>query len=194
MTVKNQAIKIKSSNELPLVILVRKSADTYVEILHKVRSGVNVNVTGYRISGIREIRSGDLLILISGEKRAADLVKQEVENFMGANSNVTKLNRIGLIELSDLDALTTKKEVVLVIERETGNLSDMSVLNIRRTFVDGQAALVLLAQNNTNRLVSTGRVRVGIVYSHIRVREEKIRCYRCLAFGHVGRFGQEQLL
>ena len=56
-----------------------------------------------------------------------------------------------------------------------------------KRFGGSQSALVLAPLAPGKLLLSRGRVKVGMVYCRVRKKEQKVRCFRCFAFGHMSK-------
>lgn len=91
----------------PIAIIVRRSEDEYLELLKKFREKASSEVTGMRISKMRETKNGNLLIEVNGDKEAADMVRLEVERSMGPGISVRTTSKNVIIEIRDPDEVTT---------------------------------------------------------------------------------------
>lgn len=90
-----------------------------------------------------------------------------------------------LIQLRDLDCVTTKEDVLEAILREIGMTpDDVKVLTIRHVFAGEQTAVVLIPRQAASKLLDKGRVRVGLVYYRVREAPRLTHCYRCQEEGH----------
>jgi len=169
-------------------VLVMRGDSTFADVLKRVKSGVNTEVTGTSITKMRETRNGDLLIEVRGDAEVADTVRKEVERSCGSGSGVQLLERRSLIEIRDLDCVTCDADVVEAVGRDTGARKEkVSVLSLRKAFGGTRTALVLLPQRAASKIADGGRMRVGLVYCRARSAKRRVRCYKCLAFGHNSR-------
>lgn len=92
--------------------MVKRGELSFVEIVKNIRANVNADIIGDTISKIRETRNGNVLIEILGGSDTAERVKKEVEKSLGPGESVRFLEQRTLIQLRDLDCVTTKKDVV----------------------------------------------------------------------------------
>jgi hypothetical protein len=91
-----------------------------------------------------------------------------------------------MLEVRDLDEWTEAEEVVEVMMSASGVDRDfLRVISLRKKYGGMQSALILASAVLCQNIVAHGRIRVGMVNCRIRLDEQKIRCYRCLSFGHM---------
>jgi hypothetical protein len=101
---------------------------------------------------------------------------------------VPDLQQRALVEIQDLDQWTSSSEVLQAVSSSVGiGQKTMKVISIRKRFGGFQIALVSLPLGGTNGLISSGRLRVGMVSCRVRMAEVKVRCFRCLAYGHTSK-------
>lgn len=189
---KNQATTIlKPSKTLPKrkpAIIVRRGNDTFPELLRTVKSNARTEVTGKNISKIRETRNGSLLIEVSGNEEDVERVKGEIARAMGPKESIRSSKQRNLVELRDLDVLTDGEEITSSVTQAYDLKTDeIRVINIRKTFDGSQAATILLPLEIANKLIGVGRLKIGLVYCRVKAGTRRVRCYRCLAFGHEAR-------
>lgn len=67
-----------------------------------------------------ETRNGNFLIEVKGGAKAVDVVRSEVEKSLGPGVFVRSLEQRRLIELVDIDCVTTKEEIVKAFIRNFG--------------------------------------------------------------------------
>lgn len=102
---------------------------------------------GDSISKMRETRNGNVLIEILGGNEAVEVVKKEFEKVLRPGESVKSLEQRSLIQLRDLDCVTTKEDVSEAIRRETGvSPEDVKVLTIRQAFAREQTSVVLISR------------------------------------------------
>lgn len=172
----------------PAAILVKVGAEGFPELAKKIRGGVNADVIGDSIVGVRQAKSGGLLIEIRGDQAQFDAVRAEVVRSAGAEVEVHSLQQRETMEVRDLDEWTGADEVAEAVANAVGvDLDAVKVLSLRKRFGGAQTALVSLPQASSRGLASSGRLRVGWVNCRVRRADPKVRCFRCLAFGHMSK-------
>jgi len=179
---------IRGRRVLPLAVVVRRGEDPFPELLKTIRANVNPAATGDRISKIRETRNGDLLVEVNGGPESADVVRTELEKSLGPGGSVRTLEQRILIELRDLDGVTTNEDITEALSRDFDvRVEDVKIFNIRKSYGGSQAATLLVPSGIASRLLERGRMRVGLVYCRAREGSSTARCFRCFATGHVAR-------
>jgi len=125
---------------------------------------------------MRQAKSGGLLIEVRGDQSQIEAVRAEVAKSAGPEFEVRALQQRALIEVRDLDQWTSSGEVLqavsssAIVTQETAK-----IVSIRKRFGGSQLALVSLPLGEARGLTSLGRVRMA---------EAKVRCFRCLEYGH----------
>lgn len=66
-------------------------------------------------------------------------------------------------------------------------LESVKVVSLRKRFGGIQMALVSLPLEASKGLINSGRLRIGMVSCRVRIAETKVRCFRCLTFGHTSK-------
>jgi len=170
------------------VVIVQTNPENYTEVLKKIKSGVNMEAIGNKISAMRQTRSGGILIKVSGGSPAADVVRAEVSKIVETDTLIRAPKQQSLVEFRGLDSLTNIDELVteIVLNADTPREA-VKVLNMRKTYGETQSALVLMPWDNATKITKIGRIRVGLVYCSTRLCKKRIRCFRCLKFGHESR-------
>lgn len=107
--------------------------EQFPELLRSVRSKVDPAVTGTAITRMLQTQNGNLLIEVSGGADSAATVKQEVERSLGLGAAVRMTEDLTLIEVRDLNEMTTKEEV-LEAALALGDSHGASVVSIRRAY------------------------------------------------------------
>lgn len=90
-----------------------------------------------------------------------------------------------MVEVRDLDQWTSSNEVFQAVSSSVGvDQEAVKVVSLKKRFGDSQIVLVSLPLGEVRGLISHGRLRVGMVRGRVRMAEAKVRCFRCLAYGH----------
>lgn len=170
------------------VVIVQTKPENYSEVLKKIKSGVNMDAIGNKISALRQTRSGGILIQVTGGPTAADVVRAEVTKIVETDTLVRTPKQQTLVEFRGLDSLTDTDELVnqIVVNADTPQEA-VKVLSMRKTYGETQSALVLMPWDSAAKITKAGRIRVGLVYCSTRICKKRKRCFRCLKFGHESR-------
>jgi len=166
-------------------VIIETTSEKYSEVLKKIKSGANMEVIGNKISGIRQAKSGGILMKIAGGPAAADAVRSEVHRIIDKEARIYSPTQQVLVEFRELDSLTSKEDLADEIIRNTSTTREATkILSLRLTYGETQSALVLMPSELAARVTEGKRMRIGLVYCSTRIRERWKRCFRCLKFGH----------
>lgn len=169
----------------PSAILVNVGAEEFPALARKIRGGVNQAITGDSVVGMRQAKSGGLLIEVRGDIEHIEAVRAEVTRSAGPEVQVKSLQQRALVEILDLDEWTNTDEVSQAVANAVSiGQNTIKVVSLRKRFGGSQLVLVSLPQEATRRLVNAGWLRIGMVSCRVRTADRKIRCFRCLTFGH----------
>jgi len=172
----------------PPAILINTSTSDFPELLKKIRGGVNREVIDEHVVGMRQTKSGSLLMELRGDQQQIEAVHAEVSKTAGANVEVKSLQQKTMVEIRDLDQWTDGEEVACALVADTGvNRDELKVVSVSKRFGGTQAALVTVPTAACQKLLAHGRIRVGLVNCRVRQGQMRVRCFRCLSFGHMSK-------
>ncbi|XP_031788865.1 uncharacterized protein LOC116417889 [Nasonia vitripennis] len=89
--------------------------------------------------------------------------------------------------------LTSKEELLEALQKEIGEeniIEDSTVRFQRKTYGDMQIAVIRVPAQIAAKITKLQKIRIGWVNCMIQVanrKNEPLRCYKCLGFGHIGR-------
>lgn len=170
-----------------IVVDVNNQADL-PNLVKKIRDGVNPDVIGERVVGMRQTKAGHILLEIKGDAEEVEAVRKEVSKTAGDGAEVRSLQQRMVIEIRDIDQWSTAEEVADAVSVASGsNHAATRVINIRKGFGASQTALALVPTAIGKKVVEHGRMKIGMVNCRIRQAERMMRCFRCLSFGHTSR-------
>lgn len=172
----------------PPALLVEVKADELPALARKIRGGVDREIIGDSIIGMRQAKSGGLLIEVRGDQGRLDAVRSEISRSAGPEVEVRAIQQKIKVEVRDLDQWSTSDEVAQATAATTGvPLEQLKVINLRRRFGGSQSALVLLPAGTASVLLSSGRIRVGMISCRVKLADQKPSCFRCLCPGHIAK-------
>ncbi|KAL4082665.1 hypothetical protein QTP88_029726 [Uroleucon formosanum] len=129
----------------------------------KIRGGVDRGVIGDSVVGMRQAKSGGLLIEVRGDQVKLEAVRAEISRSAGAEYEVRALQQKVLVEVRDLDQWTTVDEVMEAMATATGSPPEsLKVVSLRKRYEGTQTALVSLPVGASRGVLSLGRLRVGM--------------------------------
>lgn len=77
----------------PPAILIEKGTSDFPELVKKIRGGVNREVIGDHVVGMRQTKSGSLLIKMKGDQQQIEAIRAEVSRTAGANVEVRSMQQ-----------------------------------------------------------------------------------------------------
>lgn len=181
-------VKKRSVRSRPPAILVDIGENEFTEVAKKIHDKANMEVIGDSVVGVRQAKSGGILIEVRGGADRVESVRAEIGRSVGENFGVKTLQRKVLIEVRDLMGLTTEEEVVEALAVTAGIERDsLKVIGLRKYFGGSQSALILMPSETATKLLKAGRVLVGFVSCRVRLRDTVVKCSRCHSTGHMAK-------
>ncbi|VVC46486.1 Zinc finger, CCHC-type [Cinara cedri] len=172
----------------PPAILVDVSREDFPALAKKIRQGADRDVIGDHVVCMRQAKAGGLLIEVRGDTASVESVRAEVARSAGDGVAVRSVEARQAVEVRDLDQWATTEEILEAVAGAAGVERDSArVLGLRSQFGGTQAATISAPVAVARKLLSVGRIRVGMVSCRVRERTMSTRCFRCLAFGHLSR-------
>lgn len=171
---------------------------SYADILKKVKSDPKLGTLGENVRNIRKTVKGELLLeLNKSAHQDTGEFRHAIEEVLGTHAEVRVLTHEILLEIKDMDEVTTKEDVhaaLVRVSEEFGTLQPSVVKSLRKAYGGTQTATIGLSAGLANKLIRLAKVRIGWVQCRIREKLAPRRCYKCLDFGHVAigcRSGQD---
>jgi len=183
----------------PPAVLVKVAAgSSYADTVRAVRNNSEVNLAelGAQVTGMRKTRDGHLLVELAkgaGSVVAAQKLTSAIATRLGdAVGGVSQLSQFTVVEIVDLDAVTTEGEVLSALRAAIPGSEDDQVAICERQAVQ----ITGLWPTRSGQQIATARMtrasasivtRVPIGWTMCRVRPrrpEPEKCFRCHGFGH----------
>jgi len=92
------------------------------------------------------------------------------------------------LDITGLDGVTTDTEVADALKKVAGlpcNDTSVRVKNVRPAHNGTRRATASMKRVDVLGIIKAGKVRIGLVWAKVRLREKVIRCFNSLGFGHV---------
>lgn len=143
---------------------------------------------GTCVKRIRRTGAGDLLLeLDRSASSRVDEIRSSISSKLGESAKVSTLREECTIELKDLDELTTKSDICDALKSQVEGLTGLeesAVKSLRANHRGTQVAVLSLPTALARKAAALGRIRVGWVVSHVRLKTDPVRCFKCWEFGH----------
>ena len=173
----------------PDAVVIKGVGDTsYAEILRAVKSEPNLKDLSKHVRGIRKTNAGELLFELSMPSDPNTRKMQDaVQSFLGDKVEVRSLTETAIMEIHDLDEVTTEEEVLESLLSQFGEIriNRTSIISLRRAYGGTQIATIKVPMDSAAKLDEAGKVRIGWIICRIRRKLSPTRCFKCMDFGHV---------
>jgi hypothetical protein len=129
-----------------------------------------------------------LIELKGGPLVSSASFKETIEKSLGEDATVRALSQEIVVEVGNLDEITTETEVreALIEQFSLGERASTAKVKLRNAYRSTQIATIKLPVAEANKLLKAGRIKVGWTICPLRVPQPQLlRCYKCLGFGHV---------
>lgn len=173
------------------LVLKAKEGKSYADILRTLKGDPELQDLGSNVTKIRRGATGSLVLVLDRKSsgKAEEWRTLAAEKLSGL-TEVARKTEEEAIELRDLDELTNASDILQALKKHLGEetqVSETAVKSLRKAYGGTQTAVVVLPVDQSRKLLTGGKLRVGWVVSRVRVRTSPVRCYRCMSFGHVAR-------
>lgn len=171
----------------PEAVLVKVPPASYADTLRKIKKEVDLKECGVEISKIMRTRGNDILVEIKKGTSGVENLKQAVSNLLGEVATVRTMGQMCDLQVRDLDEVTEEEEIVEAISSvvEGADKEAIKVRALRAAFRGTQLAVVTVPAKVAEKLLETGKVKIGWTVCRVRQKVEVLRCYKCQGFGHV---------
>lgn len=113
-----------------------------------------------------------------------EALRNAVATAVGEQATVRTMGRSCTLQIRDLDEVTEEDEVVEAIVDCTAK-EEITVRSLREALRETQTAVVTVPAKVAEKLLETGKIEVGWVVCRVRQKIDFLRCFRCLAPGHI---------
>ncbi|XP_046608779.1 uncharacterized protein LOC124299561 [Neodiprion virginianus] len=150
---------------------------TVVDIQYHGNSGFRTTV-----AAVKRTRGGDVLLEVKGVSGARAL-SEAVRGVLGGEAKVSALEPSMVVEVRDLDEVTTEGEVRAALS-EALKAPLVKLMRLRPGFRVTQTALCKMPERTARKLVALAKIKIGWTVCWIRERIAVDQCHRCQGYGH----------
>lgn len=114
-------------------------------------------------------------------------IAKEIKEVLDEGSSVRQLGNSRLIQVGNLDGITSKEEVAEAIQNalETGLTIGKIIVRNLLAWPDGtQTANILIRGPEAQKFLKKGRAKFGCLICPVKVKEKLTRCYKFHSFNH----------
>lgn len=166
------------------VIIRPTEGHSYADVLKNLRRNVKPEEADVAVRCIRKTKTGAILLELGKGGKKGDFC-DAIKGILKESADVKDLKPRDTIEIRDLDALTTKEEVLAAITKATNLPEDDIVVNVTETNSREQRrAFVALPATGACELMKTERIKIGWTRCRIKYHKDVERCFRCFGTGH----------
>ena len=160
---------------------------SYAAILKNQKSRVNPEELGFKIGGIRETRTKDLLVEVKCAAEDRGRLNSAFRDVVGESGSVHHLVPTIEVEIMDIDPTVEEEEVAKAVRSciQEDPSSGVKVSLSRKPFRSTKKAFLRLEEAPAQTLLKANHIKIGRVSRRVRRKTEMNRCYRCLGFGHM---------
>lgn len=133
----------------------------------------------------KQTRKGEMLLKVRGGDSTVKDIKRVIKESTGEGVTVRSVQQKGLVEIRDISCWVDKEDVTEALTR--AGVSEVGVVNLRKTFGSAQAATVVVPLRVAHGLVDAGRLSVGLLNCRVRICDSNEWYLRCKYKGHKSR-------
>ncbi|XP_036322300.1 uncharacterized protein LOC118736311 [Rhagoletis pomonella] len=176
----------------PDAIIIARTGDmTYSDILRTVKKEEALQKLGESVSRIRKTVKGEILLQLK-ETQIKDTgeLKSKIGRLLGDQAQIRALTHETMVEIRDLDEITTKENIAEAIRnqiKELNHLNESAIKSIRAAYAGTQTAVVNLPAQEARLLLDAQKIKIGWVVCRVREKPNPKKCFRCLEYGHIAR-------
>lgn len=172
------------------IVIAKAGELSYSDIIKKMKGEASLTGLGDNVARVRRTAKGEVLIQLKRTtSHTTQQLKEEFDKVFAGQTTTRTLTQETLIEVKDLDEVTTAEEVGGAI-RSRLNLKEETFINVkslRKAYGGTQIAVVSLPSSQAIQLTSEGKLKVGWIIGRVREKISPTRCFKCLEFGHTAR-------
>lgn len=161
---------------------------TYAELLKSIKNSVDPHEHKVEFKSIRKTRDGGVLLELDRNSGHCPKFTAAVKAAVGTNGAVKDLTPTVTVEIRDVDETSTVEDVRTALVGALGEAINLRRVGLSKPSDRGQrTAFADMDGADAEKLLTSGRIKIGWMNCRIRLSKQVTRCYRCLNFGHVSR-------
>ncbi|KAM8702441.1 hypothetical protein ACLKA7_001772 [Drosophila subpalustris] len=194
--VKGKHARRKAARRPDAIIVKCSEATPYSEVLKTVKAAPNLQSLKDSVKTIRKSASGELILRLH---RNSDPATEQLHTALSAvflgKAEVKAMQETVDVEILDIDETTTAEEVLTALFASLeSDIPARATPHMRKAYGGTQVATLALQPGIANKVLESGKVRIGWVVCRIRRKIDPKRCFRCMGFGHTSSRASQDLL
>ena len=144
------------------------------------------NITD-NIKTIRQTKEENMLITLRGNEKKTG----EVRNILNKIGDIRSKLSVGnggkrtTLNIKDIDAITTKEEIMMTICRESEiNKELVRIGELHPFHGSSKAVTVSVPKTAAEKLTKVGKIRIECNWCKVEERINPTQCYKCWEYGH----------
>ncbi|KAM8701306.1 hypothetical protein ACLKA7_001851, partial [Drosophila subpalustris] len=184
--VKGKHARRKAARRPDAIIIKCSEATPYSEVLKTVKAAPNLQSLKDSVKTIRKSASGELILRMH---RNTDPATEQLHTALSAvfsgKAEVKAMQETVDVEVLDIDETTTAEEVLTALFASLEcDIPARATPHMRKAYGGTQIATLALQPVIANKVLESGKVRIGWVVCRVRRKIDPKRCFRCMGFGH----------
>ncbi|XP_068149517.1 uncharacterized protein [Drosophila tropicalis] len=174
----------------PAAILVQsKGGMSYSDMLKlETRSqDAKLQAVGKSVQKVRRTAKGDLLLelnQVGGENVSKR--QQDIDSALEGQVEAESLANLVRLDVLEMNKEATKAEICQAVSMQLSlKVTEDNIKSLRPSYGGSRKAILCLPANMAEPILKAGQLKIGYSVCRVRLNQDAIRCYRCLAFGHV---------
>lgn len=165
-------------------ITIDGSSNTFADTLKKIKEVVKDEDQLQRIKKVQRTAKGDLMIKI---EREAKPIKDQIEEALQGQ----KIRTVGeakqkTLQIRDIDETCEEEEIrnILNARCQIQAPDNFKIRSLRPTQRGTQMLTITAQEEDAEKLLALGRIKIGLTQCKIEERIEVERCFKCWGYGH----------
>lgn len=158
---------------------------SYADLLRKVRADPALKEMGSNVVRTRRTQAGEMLFELKKDPSVhSSNYKGLIEKSLGEEGQVKALSQRALIEVKNLDEITSTDDLQYAMREQLGMEVASSDIRLRKAYGKMQIVTVNVPEAAASEMLKAAKLRVGWSVCTLTAKRQLERCFRCLGFGH----------
>lgn len=168
-------------------VVIQSDGTSYAEVAKRIKEDVDLESIGVKITSVQQASSGGIILNVGKGAEAAVAaarLQAAVEGVVGNSASVKSSAKPALIEVLGVGCTEETEDVISSLIKEGLTKEEIHMRYFIPSFKGMKRVVVAIPGAAAQNILKKGRLTVGLVECRVRVREQKVRCFRCHGFDH----------